>query len=283
MDDYDGQTASVVITFIIGFFLAVGIPRLLYRCCKPSDDEIKSESESESESSSKSNTASDNPRKLDIHIYHHHDRNKSHQDDNENIHIYPHGQLNIHIYHDDSDSGSGSGSDSNYDPDDHENNEIINDNDCDPDDYEYEILPDHDPDSDSDSDTDTVENQVTMSDEDLIAHVRESSKKSHAVLSRNELSGEQGVLENMAETLISVSKELAHSLDNTKHIPENKKQEITNLLKGVPELISQIVDMDDNEFDTLLKRNNPFNTVDNVEDRNKETEILMKTLESLRH
>lgn len=149
-------------------------------------------------------------------------------------------------------------------------------------------------------------------DVDIIAQVRASTQyesvsssvmESDRVLStRNELSGEQASLETMAGTLISVTKNIAGALDNASHIPKEKKDELASLLKGVPGFISKIVDMDDDQLNALLSGNNPNikeessrgsiidcnrniimkTTRDLAEDHKKESDYLMKTLDSLR-
>lgn len=136
--------------------------------------------------------------------------------------------------------------------------------------------------------------------------------ESDRVLStRNELSGEQASLETMAGTLISVTKNIAGALDNASHIPKEKKDELASLLKGVPGFISKIVDMDDDQLNALLSGNKPNIKEESsrgngsitdcnrqsdhsnrniimkthralAEDHKKESDYLMKTLDSLR-
>jgi hypothetical protein len=155
-------------------------------------------------------------------------------------------------------------------------------------------------------------NNEIISDDDLIAHIRESSilsianndvspdnnrkpddiiiedstAKPHILITRNELSGDQASLESMAGTLISVTKKIAGTLDNATHIPSERKQELASLLKGVPGFITKIVDMNDAELETILKGASSKSSLSyktNVsEDHKKESEFLMKTLEALR-
>lgn len=155
--------------------------------------------------------------------------------------------------------------------------------------------------SDNDSDDESPAKIVT--DDDLIAHVRESSvlsvinndvspgtgrksentQDSNAVTARNEIIGEQASLESMASSLISVSKKMAGTLDGASHIPEDKKQELAILLQGVPSLITRIVDMDDDELGSILQRKIVSSNGNNsAENRKQESEFLMKTLESLK-
>ena len=135
---------------------------------------------------------------------------------------------------------------------------------------------------------------VVFNDDDLIAAVRVSSvlsvvnadnspqpRKSQA----NEIEGEieQVSLESMAGTLISVTKKIAGTLNGANHIPNDKKQELANLLKGVPGFINKIVDMDDEELGAILKHKIPHNqNVATSEDHKKESEYLMQTLDAQR-
>ena len=142
-------------------------------------------------------------------------------------------------------------------------------------------------------------NKIT--DEDLIAHVRESSVlsmidndvsprternekgNSKAANARNEIMGDQASLESMASSLISFSKNIAGTLDNSTLIPQDKKSELAGLLKGMPGLITKIVDMDDDELSEMLHcKIAPKNKDNSAENRKKESEFLMKTLESLK-
>ena len=101
-------------------------------------------------------------------------------------------------------------------------------------------------------------------------------------------------IESMAGTLISATKNIAGALDGATHIPADKKRELANLLQGVPEFISKITKMDEDELGTILKRNTPSELtvvskshptiISNAvkEDHIKESEFLMQTLDSLR-
>ena len=142
-------------------------------------------------------------------------------------------------------------------------------------------------------------NDSEITDFDLISKVRSCSQyqtsSDHVLSTRDELSKEQGSLESMAGTLISVTKNIAGALDNANHIPKEKKEELASLLKGVPGFISKIVDMDDDQLNSLLAGNIPnirpeLSTFTNkittqrtlAEDHKKESDYLMKTLDSLR-
>lgn len=165
--------------------------------------------------------------------------------------------------------------------------------------------------SDENSDDSSTEDlhkellQDSITDADMIAAVNDSfstdthqlqisleseNRTSQAEISRNELSTEQTSLESMAGTLISVTKQIAGTLDTANHIPNDKKQELANILKGVPEFITKIVDMDDDELGAILDRRIiPKGTglssqkPDCIEDHKRESEYLMQTLESLKN
>lgn len=128
----------------------------------------------------------------------------------------------------------------------------------------------------------------------LIAGRSPQSSSENARMARDELSGEQASLESVAGTLISVTKNIAGTLDNATHIPKEKKQELASLLRGIPGFITKIVDMDDDELNALLKGKSPLATKEPVKvnesnDGNnktallsKESDYLMMTLDSLR-
>lgn len=143
----------------------------------------------------------------------------------------------------------------------------------------------------------TDEEILEITDDDLIAQIRASTESDHVLSTRDELSGDQASLESMAGTLISVTKNIAGALDTANHIPKQKKEELASLLKGVPGFISKIVDMDDEQLNTLLSTNkSDTEEEDNkqskpiimktcgalTEDHKKESDYLMKTLDSLR-
>jgi hypothetical protein len=146
-----------------------------------------------------------------------------------------------------------------------------------------------------------------ITDDDLIAHIRDSSvlpvvedddvsprtcrngenlvdsndrkiRQSNAVASRNEIMGEQASLESTANSLIDFTMKMAGSLDST-NLPADKKQDLAQLLQGLPGLFTRIVDMDDNEVEEILQRK-PSNT--SSENSITDSEFLMKTLESLK-
>lgn len=146
----------------------------------------------------------------------------------------------------------------------------------------------------------SYDNSITnvSQDIDLIADIRAATNpenlSSKVLETRNELSGEQASLETMAGKLISATKNIAGALDNANHIPKDKKEELASLLKGVPGFISKIVDMDDSQLNSLLN-GNKLNSKDDFQSRNifvdkstlledhkKESDFLMKTLDSLR-
>ncbi|CAH6420349.1 Hypothetical protein HVR_LOCUS1170 [uncultured virus] len=149
--------------------------------------------------------------------------------------------------------------------------------------------PDEEPESSSQiiSDQDIIEavrkekclftNNVQSSDQDL-----EDSSPINAI---TDLSGEQGSLESMAGTLISVTKNIAGVVDGAQHIPKEKKDELASLLRGVPGFISKIVDMDDNELNALLQRKSNIHKsnkdASSTEDAKKESAFLMQTLDAL--
>lgn len=118
-----------------------------------------------------------------------------------------------------------------------------------------------------------------ISDSDIITQVR------NAVLNEN---GPPQSIESMTGNLISVTREIADALDGASNIPANKKRELANLLKGVPEFIDTITKMDDKELRTILSQNNrkvdppTANTKSKPTDPIKESEFLMRTLDSLR-
>jgi len=145
----------------------------------------------------------------------------------------------------------------------------------------------------------TIENtQTHLEDIDLIADIRAATNPeilpSKILETRNELSGEQASLETMAGKLISVTKNIAGTLDNANHIPKEKKEELASLLKGVPGFISKIVDMDDSQLNALLNGNkvnikDDFRSCNFINDRSillddhkRESDFLMETLDSLR-
>ena len=137
----------------------------------------------------------------------------------------------------------------------------------------------------------------TISDLDLINHVRESSILS--VVSADTTPETRKPLltqvqtdvpaspESMAGALISITRKIASTIDSATDIPTDKKQELATLLKGIPGFITKVVDMDDNELSSILKRTNTsttstITTTDKSDQVRKESEYLMQTLESLR-
>lgn len=138
-----------------------------------------------------------------------------------------------------------------------------------------------------------------ITDDDLISKVREllvmsgisdiscievdtsNETGSQASYVSNELAGEQGSLEDMAESLIAVTKKISSSLENAVHIPQDKRLELSNLLKDVPGFISKIIDMDESEF-VHGQKSGRNKVPDRQSDYIQEGEFLMNTLESLR-
>ena len=133
-----------------------------------------------------------------------------------------------------------------------------------------------------------------LSDSDVIRQVRDQTWEENLLATRNELAGEQASVETMAGTLISVTKNIVGALDKASHIPDEKKEELSSLLKGVPGFITKIVDMDDEQLNTLLSGNKLTGKEDLdqgfvprankrvFEDHKKESAYLMRTLDSLR-
>lgn len=153
-------------------------------------------------------------------------------------------------------------------------------------------------------DANKEENDICdIEDADIIQQVRASSG-THTLSTKNELAGEQASIENMAGTLISVTKNIAGALDNANHIPKEKKDELATLLKGVPGFITKIVDMDDEQLNALLggKQSSSSPPVNRIGGNNSnvqgdlssnniitkrqttldQSDYLMKTLDSLR-
>jgi len=121
-----------------------------------------------------------------------------------------------------------------------------------------------------------------ISEKDHTSEVIVSNEKSPDISNiRDELSGDNASLENIAETLISITQKLAGSVSETDNIPSDKKQEISKLLKGFPGFITKIIDMDEKEIDSILWGMSSQHRTNSSEDHRKESEYLMKTLESL--
>ena len=104
--------------------------------------------------------------------------------------------------------------------------------------------------------------------DDIIAQVRSLSSK-------NDLPNNQSSLEDMADTLISVTKNIAGALDNADHIPKHKKNELATLLKGIPEFLNKVVDLND-------KKSPPSQNSNIINHSLEQRDFLMKTLDSLR-
>ena len=115
----------------------------------------------------------------------------------------------------------------------------------------------------------------------------------HTLSTKNELAGEHESIENAAGKIISITKNIAGALDSADHIPKEKKTELATLLKGIPDFITKIVDMDDEQLDALLNtnksavqgelsRNTIIKQMPEAEAEADHIDFLMKTLDSLR-
>jgi hypothetical protein len=138
-------------------------------------------------------------------------------------------------------------------------------------------------------------NKDVSSIEDYLMTPTVSSKenvRSQAFNALNQLSLDQAPIESMAESLISVTNKMREEVGKADHITYEKKQEFNKLLESVPEFINKIVDMDEEELGRILKLTiAPNNYIQNTilkrltfseEDRERESNYLMETLETLR-
>lgn len=114
-------------------------------------------------------------------------------------------------------------------------------------------------------------------------HLTENSKPSCSTNIPSE-SNDEASLGNTADALISMTQKIAGTLDNAKHIPQNKKHELSNLLKEVPNFISKIIDMNDDELNDILEQTT-IPGKSHIENKNdyirRESEYLVRILESL--
>jgi len=106
--------------------------------------------------------------------------------------------------------------------------------------------------------------QSELTSKHLSDDLENTSDDDHAGIAKEELSKEQGSLENTAETLLLLTKKLSEVFNNSTHITDKKKLELSSLLNGVPNIISRMVDMEDQT------------------DLENESKILMETMMSFR-
>ncbi len=108
-------------------------------------------------------------------------------------------------------------------------------------------------------------NELKEFDLNLIAELQKLNSKE---------SPDKNSLEFLARDLIAITQNIAGVIDNAQ-IPSTKKEELANLLKGVPKFINQIVEVDNVDLENILHNQPNGNVL-------KESDFLMKTLDTLR-
>lgn len=141
----------------------------------------------------------------------------------------------------------------------------------------------------SEDDSDSVEDSPTNNIKDSDSTEKVSSSNFSDIIADVRTGYTDNVsLESIAGTLISATKDIADTLDKAQTVPQEKKNELATLLKGVPDFITKILDMDDKELESILKGRTVSKSgditnseVSTPQDHRKESEYLMELLEKL--